>query len=71
MNGDRLLTVKETADRLRVRAGWIYGHVHAGTLPFPFVKVGRYIRIKESILEQYVETSTQPALGAPQVRRVR
>ena len=45
---DSLLTVPEAAQRLRVKSSWIYGHVHAKSLPFEYHKVGYYIRIRNS-----------------------
>lgn len=63
-----LLTVAEAAARLRVKPSWIYGHIHAGTLPFRYVKVGHYVRISEQELDDYIERSTQPTRQLREVR---
>ncbi|TLM78930.1 MAG: helix-turn-helix domain-containing protein [Actinobacteria bacterium] len=39
---ERLLTVAEMAERLSVKASWLYGKVACGGIPH--VKVGRYVR---------------------------
>ena len=40
----RLLTVQDVADRLQVRAGWVYAMVEAGRLAH--LKIGRYVRFE-------------------------
>ena len=34
-DGDGLLTLEEVARLLRVKTSWVYGHIHAKSLPFP------------------------------------
>ncbi|WP_328399464.1 excisionase family DNA-binding protein [Streptomyces sp. NBC_00390] len=66
---DRLLTVEQAA------------HVLGTTVRFPrrlieerritFVKVGRHVRIPESVLSAYVEANTvEPVIRRPALRRV-
>jgi len=52
------MTVKETARALKVPASWIYGRIHARALPFPFVKIGRYVRIPEEAVREYIQRAT-------------
>lgn len=58
---EKLLNVKEAAEILGVKPSWIYGNVHQGTLPFPAVYVGRYLRFKQSDVQAYIETQTRAA----------
>lgn len=57
----QLLTVEETAAALRVKPSWLYGKHHAKDLPFPAVKVGHYLRFRQSDVEQFVEQQLKPA----------
>jgi excisionase family DNA binding protein len=59
---ERLLTVKEAADRLgvslRTLEDWIYDH------KIEVVKLGRRcVRIKESTIDHLIEVHTRPAVG--------
>jgi excisionase family DNA binding protein len=49
----QLLTVKETADMLRVSPGTIRRHIASGKLPA--VRIGRAIRIERDAVSQIVE----------------
>jgi len=52
----RLLTVEDVAALLNVPPRWVYRH--AGLKPpagIPHVKVGKYLRFRESDLREYVE----------------
>ena len=51
---DRLLTVQEVADRLRVPLSWVYDRTRSNDIPGQ-VKIGKYVRIRESELESYIE----------------
>ena len=51
---DDLRKPSEVAGRLQVHNSWIYQKIHAGSLPFPYVKVGRYVRIPASGVEEYL-----------------
>jgi excisionase family DNA binding protein len=48
----KVLTVKETADVLKVKPQWVYRMLRAGGLPF--VRLGRQIRIDEESLEKWL-----------------
>jgi excisionase family DNA binding protein len=52
LNGDRLLTPQEAADRLGVEKRWLYEH--ADDLPFRR-KLGGHVRYSERGLNQYME----------------
>ncbi len=58
---DELLEISKSAEILKVKDSWFYQNIHAGTLPFSYVKIGRYVRIKRSDLMNYIERSTRPA----------
>ena len=55
---DKLLTVQEVAERLRVRTQWIYQRVHAGTLGIRITRVGAFLRFRESEVEAYIQRVT-------------
>ncbi len=56
-----LLTVSEVAEMLSVKPGWIYENKCRGTLPFPSIKVGNFLRFKKSAIDRYIERqSTAP-----------
>jgi excisionase family DNA binding protein len=48
---DRLLTVKEAAEKMRCSADWLYRH--SPTLPF-VVRDGRLLRFSEQGIEEYI-----------------
>jgi excisionase family DNA binding protein len=48
----KVLTVKETADQLKVKPQWVYRMMRDGGLPF--VRLGRLIRIDEDSLATWV-----------------
>jgi predicted DNA-binding transcriptional regulator AlpA len=48
---DRLLTVKEAAEKMRRSADWLYRH--SATLPFA-VREGRLLRFSEQGIEEYI-----------------
>ena len=56
---DELLTLDDVTAGLKIRSGWIYQKVHAGTLPFPYVKVGHYLRFPASGLREYIASATR------------
>lgn len=58
---DELDDIEYAAKRLKVPESWFYQRIHAKNLPFPYCKIGRYVRIRRSDLEDYIERSTRPA----------
>ena len=50
---ERLLTVQEVADRLRVPLSWVYDRTRSNDIPGQ-VKIGKYVRIRESELDIYI-----------------
>jgi len=52
------VTVEEASRVLGVKKSWIYAKIHAGTLPFPYAKIGHYVRIPEEGLRAYVDRAT-------------
>ena len=53
---ESLLTVKEVAGFLRVPASWVYERTRRrGGERLPHVKVGKYLRFRQSDLTAYVE----------------
>jgi excisionase family DNA binding protein len=58
--------VDELAATLKVKKGWIYGCIHAGTLPFPYFKLGNQLRFRKKDILEFVERqieNTTPILG--------
>jgi len=51
-----LLTVSELAELLKVKKTWVYGHIHARSLPFPMLKVGHYPRFPLSGVRKFIES---------------
>src|SRR5262245_35793860 len=43
---------------------WVYQRIHAGTLPFPYIKIGSYLRFPVAGVRQYIESQTKPAGSA-------
>ena len=48
----KVLTVKETADVLKIKPQWVYRMLRGGGLPF--IRLGRQIRIDEDSLERWL-----------------
>jgi len=48
----KVLTVKETAEVLKVKPQWVYRMIRSDGLPF--IRLGRQIRIDESSLEKWL-----------------
>ncbi len=59
----KLLKVPQVAEILNVPESWLYGRVHAGTLPFPYLKIGVYLRFRQEDIEQYVEAGLKARGG--------
>ena len=53
-DGDELSTIEEVCQKLKVHKSWIYGRIHTGTLPFPYAKVGTYLRFRRDEVEAYI-----------------
>ena len=51
---EQLLTVQQVADRLQVRRSWIYNRRHSGSLPFPAIRVGKFLRFRRSDVEAWL-----------------
>ena len=56
LGGDRLLTVAEVADHMRVSNMTVYRLIKAGTLPA--IRVGKNYRIRSRDLGAYLDAST-------------
>lgn len=57
---EELLTPPELQTFLKLPSlNWIYQHIHSGTLPFPFVKVGHYLRFPADGVRKYIESQTR------------
>lgn len=52
----KVLTVKETAEVLKVKPQWVYRMIRRDGLPF--VRLGRQIRIDEDSLERWLTEHT-------------
>lgn len=51
----RLLDIQDLAKLLNVHPSWIYAQIHGRTLPFPYLKVGHYLRFRREDIETYIE----------------
>ena len=52
---EELLTVGELADRLRVRASWIYQRTRVrGRDRLPHLKIGKYLRFEEQAVQSWL-----------------
>jgi len=60
-----LLTPDEFVVWTKVPKSWLYQHIHSKTLPFPYIKIGRYVRIPESGIREYLEKQESQAKGGP------
>ena len=53
---DRLLTVEEVAELLRVPKSWVYGRTRKrGLERLPHLKLGKYVRFDESAVREFLE----------------
>ena len=62
-DNDRLLSVTEAAEYLNVGERFIRRVVADRRLPF--VKVGKYVRLKKSVLDAFIEANTVAPIEAP------
>ena len=56
---DTLVNLDEASAQLKVPKSWFYGHIHAGTLPFPVIKIGRYVRLRQRDISAHIEAQIQ------------
>jgi predicted DNA-binding transcriptional regulator AlpA len=66
-DSDRLLTPDQVIgpDFLNLPSkNWIYQRVHSGTLGFSVVKIGHYLRFRESEVRRYIEQQTRRGSAA-------
>lgn len=61
---ENLLNVRQVAQVLGVPDSWIYGRVHARCMPFPYIKVGRYLRFDRGDVRQYLDKQRSRANGS-------
>ena len=59
----RHFSPKYLEENLEIKKSWLYGHVHAGTLPFDYVKVGHYLRFPEQSVREYLDRMTREAVA--------
>ena len=53
-----LLTVKEVAALLRVKASWVYVQVERDDCCIPFTRVGRYLRFDRNAILAYLDSQS-------------
>ena len=58
-NDDELFTPEELAVQLKLKKEWFYQRIHGGNLPFPYVKVGHYLRFPASGVRKYIQGQTK------------
>lgn len=59
MNTERLVTVSEIAEILRVPKSWIYARTSMGKDAIPYVKFGKYVRFRVSEVLQFFENQNK------------
>jgi excisionase family DNA binding protein len=66
---DRLLTVEQVAERLNVGPRFVRRLIHERRIDVRHV--GRFVRIRESAVEAFIEAGAVPAVTRPRSRRPR
>jgi len=56
-----ILTIEQVAEYLQLHPQVVYRHVRAGTLPAS--RIGRTIRFKKTLLDQYLESGAWKSAG--------
>jgi len=56
-----ILTIEQVAEYLQLHPQVVYRHVRAGTLPAS--RIGRTIRFKKTLLDQYLESGAWKSIG--------
>src|SRR5438105_15377521 len=56
-----IMTIEQAAAYLQLHPQVVYRHVRAGTLPVS--RIGRTIRFKKSVLDQFLESSAWSSAG--------
>lgn len=51
---ERLLTVREVAESLRVSPGWVYDHANGRRPALPAVRLGGSLRFREATIEAFI-----------------
>jgi excisionase family DNA binding protein len=51
---ERLLTVREVAESLRVSPGWVYDHANGKRPVLPAVRLGSSLRFREAAIEAFI-----------------
>lgn len=64
---DRLLTVAEVAERLNVGERFVRRLIHERRIDVRHL--GKYVRIRESAVEAFIEAGAVPAVPRPRSRR--
>ena len=63
----KLVGVKEASDRIFMKKTWIYGHMKAGTLPFPYFLLSQGKRgFDTADLDDFLMCRKIPAAKKPQ-----
>jgi excisionase family DNA binding protein len=59
-----LLTIRETADRLKVKVSWLYSRSRKkGPYSIPRVKVGKYLRFRLEDVIAWIESGQDGEIG--------
>ena len=62
---ERLLTVEEVAEWLKVEPAWVRAHASGNRLPMlPSLKMGRYRRFRRPDIERFIEDLSKGAAAA-------
>jgi excisionase family DNA binding protein len=59
---ERLLTVEEVAEWLKVEPSWVRAHANGNRRPLlPSIKIGRYRRFRKPDIERFLEDLSRDA----------
>ena len=66
---ETMFTIAEISEKMNIPRSWFYQHISAGTLPFPHIKIGHFIRLRQSDIETYLQQQLITAERAAEARR--
>jgi predicted DNA-binding transcriptional regulator AlpA len=56
---EELLKLEEVTAWLKIRDIWVYQRICSKTLPFPYTKIGHFLRFPVSGIKRYIESQTR------------
>jgi predicted DNA-binding transcriptional regulator AlpA len=59
VDDEQFFTPEELAGHLKIKKEWLYQRIHGENLPFPYIKVGHYLRFPASGIRKYIQAQTK------------